>query len=724
MLLEGHQLGRYRLLHQIGSGGMGTIFLAEDTHMPRQVAVKVVRTGDDMSHTHETTQRVLRSFQREMRAIVQLDHPHILPVFDFGQETIGTATYTYLVMLYRPEGSFADWLGNPEYASRLSLTDMALLLTQAAQALQHAHARGIVHQDVKPSNFLVRVASTRPEALPELLLADFGVACFSTTTTTQSQSHNVRGTPMFMSPEQWDGKPEPASDQYALGIMAFRLLTGRFPFQGTMGQVMRQHYMTPPSAPSLLNPQLTASIDQVILRALAKKPDQRFPDILAFADAFSEVVNQSEELRKVLITINTLDEGASASRSEHYPALNVASEAGKLASSALSQNLTQTDVPAYKHVSASAAPLEEATPKANRLQAVINDANALPLEKNEFAAGAHYLVANDDTTFIPPDRSTSASNAPTPPSLSDLANDDPTFIPSYRSGNINNDAQRTPAEAIAALATAQLPPATQATSTPNIDQSRTSPLSRRYSRLPKSLLLALLALVILAGSGILLYKGLIASNKNNASAQLSMITRSVNTPAGTVTVTIITTATHTSSQPATPTNGNTPVTGSTSAAGAGPYPTATATSGSAKPTATLPPTATAGPISQPTTAPTAAPPTPIPPTPTPAPGCTIASWSLNLRSQSNGSTVHYVTNYCSHTVSLRFTQAPRYTTDLQICFGSSNCTGWNSAPSSSVGVFIEFDSRVSTGAGFTVNARCHGGATCPAAYTVYGEARY
>jgi eukaryotic-like serine/threonine-protein kinase len=93
MLLENQQLGRYRLLQQIGSGGMGTIFLAEDTKMPRQVAMKVVRTGDDLPNSQEAARRILRSFQREMRAIVQLDHPHILPVYDFGQETSWSHVY-------------------------------------------------------------------------------------------------------------------------------------------------------------------------------------------------------------------------------------------------------------------------------------------------------------------------------------------------------------------------------------------------------------------------------------------------------------------------------------------------------------------------------------------------------------------------------------------------------------------------------------------------------
>jgi hypothetical protein len=167
MLLEGSRLGRYQLLRQVGSGGMGTIFLAQDTHMPRQVAVKVVRTDDELQHME-------RLFHREMEAIARLDHPHILPVFDFGREKIDEATYIYLVMPFRPEGSLAEWLRQLQNNDRLPLSETAELLFQAAEALQHAHEHGIMHQDVKPPKFLLRTRSSQPEALPDLLLTDFG----------------------------------------------------------------------------------------------------------------------------------------------------------------------------------------------------------------------------------------------------------------------------------------------------------------------------------------------------------------------------------------------------------------------------------------------------------------------------------------------------------------------------------------------------------------------
>src|SRR5947207_8151272 len=148
------------------------------------------------------------------------------------------------------------------------------MLIQAAEALQHAHDHHIIHQDVKPSNFLIRENPNDPNH-PDLLLMDFGVARLTNATATSSQL--VRGTPAFMSPEQWESKPVPASDQYALAVMAYQLLTGRAPFEGNLGQVMHRHMMVPPQPPSIYNPQLSPAIDPVILRALAKKPEERFP---------------------------------------------------------------------------------------------------------------------------------------------------------------------------------------------------------------------------------------------------------------------------------------------------------------------------------------------------------------------------------------------------------------------------------------------------------------
>ena len=269
---------------------MGTVFLAQDQQISRQVAIKVVRIDDEMSN-REAAQRMEQLFLREVQAISHLDHQHILPIYDSGQTTIAGATYSYMVMPYCQEGSLASWL--LQHEEDVLPQHAAKLVVQAAEALQYAHERGVIHQDVKPSNFLLRTQPAQPAALPELLLTDFGIARFFAATS--STNHEVRGTPFFMAPEQWDGHAVPASDQYALAIMAFHLLTGRYPFEGGPAQLMRQHYMTQPPMPSSLNPQINQMVDGVLLRALAKEPERRMPSIIEFAQALEQACQLSDQ---------------------------------------------------------------------------------------------------------------------------------------------------------------------------------------------------------------------------------------------------------------------------------------------------------------------------------------------------------------------------------------------------------------------------------------------
>ncbi len=293
MSLEGTHLGNYQLLRPMGSGGMGEVYLAEDTRIHRQVAIKVIREEVAPYPDANTSKEAARLFQREMKAISQLDHPHILPLFDFGEETVNRTKLTYMVMPFRQEGSLADWLQERGSAQMLSPQEVAHFVSQAADALQHAHDHQLVHQDVKPSNFLMRRRSGHPSHpdLPDLLLADFGIAKFTTATATVSQS--IRGTPAYMAPEQWDGQPVAATDQYALAVMAYQLLTGRPLFLGGPGQVMRQHFLAQPQPPSTLNPRIPSALDAVIVRALAKQPEERFASIAEFARAFQQAVQDA-----------------------------------------------------------------------------------------------------------------------------------------------------------------------------------------------------------------------------------------------------------------------------------------------------------------------------------------------------------------------------------------------------------------------------------------------
>jgi eukaryotic-like serine/threonine-protein kinase len=305
MQLEGLQLGHYRLLQLIGSGGMGEVYLAEDPRLHRQVAIKVIRSEAASYPNALISKEAARLFEREARAIAMLDHPNILPLFDYGEENINGSIFTYLVMPFRQEGSFANWLKEHNDSCGLSTEEVAYFLHQAASALQYAHNHQIIHQDVKPSNFLIRNNPDHPHR-PDLLLTDFGVA--KLTTATSSMSHSIRGTPTYMAPEQWAGDPLPATDQYALAIMTYEMLTGQPPFQGSPMRMMYLHTNTQPQPPSMLNPRLSPEIDAVLLRALAKNPQDRFPSISMFANAFEQAI-QNPDMPTLLKAPDTPDSG-------------------------------------------------------------------------------------------------------------------------------------------------------------------------------------------------------------------------------------------------------------------------------------------------------------------------------------------------------------------------------------------------------------------------------
>ncbi|HVB22082.1 MAG TPA: protein kinase [Ktedonobacteraceae bacterium] len=285
MPLESFQNGRYRIARPLGSGSMGEVYLVDDTRIDRQVAIKVIRFDASSFMNADATQDAIRLFEREAKSIAQLNHPNILPLFDYGEEMVNGTTVTYMVMPYSPDGSLSTWLQQHAHDDMLAPQDTFHFIRQAADALQHAHDHDIIHQDVKPSNFLLR---KRNGGLPDILLADFGIAKLAASTS--GASHVVRGTPIYMAPEQWEGHPVPASDQYALAVMAYQLLTGRTPFQGGPSQMMYQHMTVSPLPPSTVNTALSPAVDTVLLRALAKRPQERFPSVIAFADALQQTL--------------------------------------------------------------------------------------------------------------------------------------------------------------------------------------------------------------------------------------------------------------------------------------------------------------------------------------------------------------------------------------------------------------------------------------------------
>ena len=328
MALEGKSFSHYRILQLIGKGGMGEVYLLKDLRVQRQVAAKFIRI-EEMQSEPEEAGSALRLFWREATAIAQLDHPTILPLYDHGEEVIDGASVAYLIMPYRPEGSLTAWLqkrAREQQTRQLALKQITHMIEQASQSLQYVHDHGVMHLDVKPANFLVRSRSAADD-YPDLLLSDFGIARLATMTSHFSQ--NVRGTPTYMAPEQCNGQPTFASDQYALAIMAYELLSGSPPFQGTPMSVMFAQVHQQPASICACNPLLPAAVEPVLQRALAKRPEERFPSIAAFAREFHHAfqgINEATTLRVLSQSTATSTPGASTPPGDIRATLAISAE--------------------------------------------------------------------------------------------------------------------------------------------------------------------------------------------------------------------------------------------------------------------------------------------------------------------------------------------------------------------------------------------------------------
>ena len=264
--LAGRTLGRYRLETLLGRGGMAEVWRAADTKLARTVAVKVIH------ESYAQDPHFAERFLREARVVASLEHPNILPVYDFGDE----GGIPFLVMPHLAGGTLRDRLhGRPA-----PFGVAAAWIRQLADALDAAHAAGVLHRDVKPANVLIG----RDD---RLFLADFGIAKMVETLTGLTATGVVVGTPVYMAPEQAQGQPaSPATDRYALAVVAYEILAGRPPFDGDNPlSLMHQHVSTPAPALSTKVSGLPAGLDAVFQRALSKNPAERPPTCRALADA-------------------------------------------------------------------------------------------------------------------------------------------------------------------------------------------------------------------------------------------------------------------------------------------------------------------------------------------------------------------------------------------------------------------------------------------------------
>jgi serine/threonine protein kinase len=262
----GQQLGNYRLIRHLGRGGFADVYLGQHLRLGTQAAIKVL-------HTQLASHDDVEEFEKEAWMIAHLRHPHIVRVLDYNVEE----DTPFLAMDYAVGGSLRR---RHPTGTRLPFPTIISYVKQIADALQYAHDQRIIHRDVKPENMLIGEHDT-------LLLSDFGIAIAAQSSRYQN-TQDMSGTMAYMAPEQIQGHPRPASDQYALGIVVYEWLSGNSPFHGSMTEIIAQHLAVQPPLLQETLPSIPSNIEQVVLMALEKDPRKRFQSVKEFATALEQ----------------------------------------------------------------------------------------------------------------------------------------------------------------------------------------------------------------------------------------------------------------------------------------------------------------------------------------------------------------------------------------------------------------------------------------------------
>src|SRR2546426_1449303 len=261
----GQKLGNYRLVRLLGQGGFGEVYLGEHMYLKTSAAIKLIHA--------ELSKNRLEDFLTEAQTIARLEHPHIVRVLEFGMEE----RTAFLVMHYAPNGTIRQHHppGQP-----LPLARVVQYVKQVASALQYAHDHHIIHRDVKPENMLLGRNN-------EILLSDFGLAVVRQDSQLTGLPGRA-GTTAYTAPEQLQGKPCLASDQYALGVVVYEWLTGTLPFKGSDQEMAVQHAQFLPPTLGERMPDIPPSTEEVVMRALAKQAQKRFATVCEFAHALEQ----------------------------------------------------------------------------------------------------------------------------------------------------------------------------------------------------------------------------------------------------------------------------------------------------------------------------------------------------------------------------------------------------------------------------------------------------
>lgn len=268
------QLGRYQLLRVLGRGAMGLVYEGVDPKLNRRVAIKVIHMGriDDPVLRAEYSAR----FIQEAQAVARLNHPNIVTVYDFGEEN-GEAYLVMELIAGEELGSYFD--DSQIFSLDFTLDDSVRMTCELLDAVDYAHQHGIIHRDIKPANIML-------SGQLRVKLTDFGVARMQDVNTQNTEAGTMVGTPSYMSPEQITGQPVgPRSDIFAVGIILYQFLTGEKPFQGQgLFAVQQKIVYEQPTLPSALSPLISSVFDRVVLRALAKRPEDRYPNARSFKE--------------------------------------------------------------------------------------------------------------------------------------------------------------------------------------------------------------------------------------------------------------------------------------------------------------------------------------------------------------------------------------------------------------------------------------------------------
>ncbi|MFD8729719.1 protein kinase [Streptomyces sp. NPDC059611] len=276
--------GRYQLRDLLGEGGMASVYLAYDSALDRQVAIKTLHT--ELGREQSFRER----FRREAQAVAKLQHTNIVSVFDTGEDELGGALMPYIVMEYVEGQPLGSVLADDIRQHGAMPADKALKVTaDVLAALETSHEMGLVHRDIKPGNVMMTKRGV-------VKVMDFGIArAMQSGVTSMTQTGMVVGTPQYLSPEQALGRGVDArSDLYSVGIMLFQLLTGRIPFDADSPlAIAYAHVQEEPVAPSTINRSVTPAVDALVARALKKNPNERFPSAAAMRDEISRVLNAS-----------------------------------------------------------------------------------------------------------------------------------------------------------------------------------------------------------------------------------------------------------------------------------------------------------------------------------------------------------------------------------------------------------------------------------------------